>query len=405
VLVRVKVRVTGSWAKKISEKSNVTAGVSLKYLQSKLAGYSASSPMLDLGVAYPLQNPKYRGLRLAAALRNMGPALKYDREGSPLPQQLVMGGALSSLGGNLNIGLDFIKPKDSNAYIATGIEYRLFDMLMVRAGYNGLSNFVGNGITYGMGLKFRQWNLDYAFVPYGDLGNTNRVSVSIRFGHALEMQKADDAVEFSYQRAEQQLALGHPVEAYSSLIQLLEIAPWHKPSVELKAKIEKQFEEMSVSKNRAKFEAEISEKFTEAKAHFDREELVDAKKGFELILKLQPDHVGSKVYLERIQGRYTALADDSFKQGMAFYAVNDYAQAKVLFEKTLTIDPNYKDAKAQLEKTIQMMEDSTRREKEMALLAGAADGKVYVRIDVDDAWADAVRSSVQGWVAGWASQG
>lgn len=35
----------------------------------------------------------------------------------------------------------------------------------------------------------------------------------------------------------------------------------------------------------------------------------------------------------------------------------------------------------------------------------ARDGKVYVRIDVDDAWADAVRSSVQGWVAGWASQG
>jgi predicted Zn-dependent protease len=35
----------------------------------------------------------------------------------------------------------------------------------------------------------------------------------------------------------------------------------------------------------------------------------------------------------------------------------------------------------------------------------ARGGKVYVRIDVDDAWADAVRSSVQGWVAGWASQG
>jgi hypothetical protein len=35
----------------------------------------------------------------------------------------------------------------------------------------------------------------------------------------------------------------------------------------------------------------------------------------------------------------------------------------------------------------------------------ARGGKVYVRIDVDDAWVGAVVSSAPGWVAGWASQG
>jgi hypothetical protein len=35
----------------------------------------------------------------------------------------------------------------------------------------------------------------------------------------------------------------------------------------------------------------------------------------------------------------------------------------------------------------------------------ARDGKVYVRIDLDDAWVGAVVSSAPGWVAGWASQG
>jgi tetratricopeptide (TPR) repeat protein len=364
--------VSGSWAKRLFKDSKLSTGVSAKYLKSDLAGYHATAPMLDMGVQYPFEDGRLRGLTLAAALRNLGPEIKYNGDGSPLPRQFVLGGGFSALGGNLNVDADMIRPNDSNAYLATGVEYRLFEILMLRVGYNGKSNFVGSGVTYGMGLRFRQWNVDYALVPFGDFGITNRVSVGIRFGHALQMQRADDEVEMSYKRAQQQLALGHGVEAYSTLSDLLLIAPWHKPSVELKAKIEKQFDEMSVSKNRAKMEAEIADKFTEAKAAFDRDELVTAKKGFQTILALQPDHVGSKVYLQRIENRYASLADESFKQGMAFYAAGDYPKAKMAFEKTLTIDENHIDARAQLKKTNELIADASRRQAEMETLAGAA---------------------------------
>ena len=67
--------------------------------------------------------------------------------GSPLPQQLVLGSGFTALGGNLSIALDLIKPKDNNSYAAAGIEYRLFEILMLRAGYNTVSDFIGNGIT------------------------------------------------------------------------------------------------------------------------------------------------------------------------------------------------------------------------------------------------------------------
>ncbi|MCB4757084.1 MAG: PorV/PorQ family protein [Elusimicrobia bacterium] len=364
---------TGSWARYLLRQTPLSGGFSVKYLHSKLAGYSASAPMVDGGLLYPIKSGRLQGLTLAATLRNLGPSIKYDADGSPLPQEFVLGAGVKALGGNLNLALDTIVPKDNDLYFATGLEYRLFEMLNLRVGFNSNSEFIGNGLTYGIGLKFTQWNLDYAFVPFGDLGDTNRISVGIRFGRALQMQKAEDQVEFGYRRAQQALALGHGVEAYSMLNDLLLVAPWHKPSVELKARIEKQFVEMAASKDKARMEAEIAEKFTAAQVAFDRDELVEAKKGFETILLLQPEHVGARVYLEKLQNRYTALAHESFKEGMAYFAAGDYEKAKLLFEKTLTIDDKHADARAQLEKTKEIIADATKREEEMKRLANAGD--------------------------------
>ena len=138
-------------------------------------------------------------MRLATTMRNVGPDIKYDQAGSPLPQQLVLGTGFSALGGNLTIGLDAISSKGQNAYFVSGLEYRLIDFLRLRVGYNGVTKFVGSGMTYGIGIKINQWNLDYAYVPFGDLGNTQRVSVGVRFGRALQLQVADDQVEKSGQ--------------------------------------------------------------------------------------------------------------------------------------------------------------------------------------------------------------
>ncbi len=364
---------TASWAKQFSEKSKLSGGASLKYLRSDLAGFKASVPMVDLGVLYPFDWGRLHGLRLAGTVRNLGPKIKYDRTGSPLPRQLVIGSGLSALGGNLNIALDIVSPSDNDPYLATGIEYQLFDIVKLRAGYNGLSKFIGDGVTYGMGLQFNNWNIDYALVPFGDLGSTNRISVGVRFGRAMEIHQAEEQVELAFRDAQRRHALGKSVQAYSSLSELLLIAPWHKPSAELKAKIEKQFAEMSASKNAALLEAALADEFTRAKGAFDRDELVEAKKGFETILRLQPTHVGSKVYLERIENRYASLAQDSFKEGMAYYAAGDYAKAIPAFEKTLTIKPDHADAQAQLEKAKQMQTDATAQAEEMKRLAGAGD--------------------------------
>ena len=329
---------TASWGKRLSDKNKLSYGASLKYLNSELAGFSASAPMLDLGLRYPFESGRLRGLSLAATLRHLGPDVEYDTQKSSLPQQLVLGSGYSTLGGNLNFALDFIRTKDESSYLVTGVEYRLLKMINIRAVYNGNSDFVGEGISYGLGLAFNNWNIDYAFIPTGDLGDSNRVSIGVKFGPTQKMDQAEDQVNNSYKKAYRQYALGQVVSSYGMLVDLLRIAPWHEPSKALKKKIEKQFAQMEKSKDKEQLETDIARNFAKAKAAFDRDELVEAKRGFSTILALKPDSVEAQVYLERINNRYTSLAEDSYRQGMKNFAAGNYQLAKSQFGKTISID-------------------------------------------------------------------
>jgi len=83
-------------------------------------------------------------------------------------------------------GLDIAKPKDNDFSIHGGLEYSLASAYFLRAGYSitpsnnldvdGLTNLTG-----GVGVRLGHFAVDYAFVPFGDLGNTHRISLLINF--------------------------------------------------------------------------------------------------------------------------------------------------------------------------------------------------------------------------------
>jgi hypothetical protein len=55
-------------------------------------------------------------------------------------------------------------------------------MVALRTGYQfGRNTGAGSGFSVGMGLTFSNLGLDYAFVPYGDLGDTHRISLGYKF--------------------------------------------------------------------------------------------------------------------------------------------------------------------------------------------------------------------------------
>lgn len=164
------------------------AGLSVKYVSSQIEA-SAATGAADFGARWRAQIPGTEvGYALSAALRNVGGPLKFRDASDPLPMTLVIGQSLHPLR-SLTFDLDVTAPRDGAPYVSLGGEWRApmteGISAALRAGYDGRmsSSDVGGftGLTFGGGLGFQRFGFDYAWTPAGDLGDTQRLTLSYRF--------------------------------------------------------------------------------------------------------------------------------------------------------------------------------------------------------------------------------
>ncbi|MDA8130177.1 MAG: PorV/PorQ family protein [Elusimicrobia bacterium] len=154
-------------------------GANLKYISQKLDTADDKAVAVDLGSAYKLND----AWTAAFVMQNLGSSIGPDK----LPLTFKGGAATSFLDGKLAAGadLDWLA-NDQKMYLALGAEYLLNQNFAFRAGYQfghsadklG-SSLVGFGA--GIGLKFDRFALDYAYVPFGDLGDTHRMTLGFNF--------------------------------------------------------------------------------------------------------------------------------------------------------------------------------------------------------------------------------
>ena len=162
-------------------------GLTAKWVEQAIASTSGSSGALDVGVRYPLTDSVMGGL----AVRNIGPSLHFGSEAFPLPLSFHAGVSYSA---PLTLVLESSYSRDGRSQVIAGSEYWLNDSFAMRGGYldqlaagaaanptnSGLLPFPG--VSAGFGLRVgRKLELDYAIVPFRDLGSAHRVSLSIKF--------------------------------------------------------------------------------------------------------------------------------------------------------------------------------------------------------------------------------
>jgi len=160
-----------------------SVGVTGKYIRSKILD-TASTFALDAGVQSRLYAER---VRLSFSAANIGGTLKYEDIAENLPLSFRAGSAWR-LTSQWDASLDVILPRDNDAAIAAGTEYRWQALpgmtLASRAGFN--SGREGAGLALGFGLGFQQMSFDYAFQTLGSLGFTHRISMALRFGEGSE---------------------------------------------------------------------------------------------------------------------------------------------------------------------------------------------------------------------------
>lgn len=173
---------TGSYARKTGP---VRWGAGLKYVQSKLVD-TASTFSLDAGVeSLPLMNKK---VTMGAVVQNMGGSLKYDKESNDLPMLIKAGGGYA-VTKDVDLAADATFPKEGDSFFSVGGEYRWSKLepwtLALRGGYTTRTKDVDGmaGLTMGMGVTHKNLTVDYAFLPFGDIGSTHWITLGYAFSN------------------------------------------------------------------------------------------------------------------------------------------------------------------------------------------------------------------------------
>lgn len=154
-------------------------GVALKAVRETIDGNTSSGLMLSAGGFYKPQKSDYS---CGFGLFNLGPEVK----GSGLPSGAYLGFS-ETVTNYLDWTTEGVAYSDGVINLYTGLEFNINDFLFLRGGYKyPLSdNLLGDQITInfsgGLGVNIRNFEFDYAWVPYGDLGTTNRISVTLKF--------------------------------------------------------------------------------------------------------------------------------------------------------------------------------------------------------------------------------
>ncbi|MDD5688237.1 MAG: PorV/PorQ family protein [Elusimicrobia bacterium] len=169
-----------SYGKQVDDTINV--GGSLKMVNQKIDTNNASGFGLDLGVEYV---PVKGGIQLGLAIQNIGG--KVGSSSMPSNIKAGLGKKLSAFEGenNLTVAADVNYRLDNTGIKENiGMELMIAEMIGIRAGYK--IGYDEETYTLGGGFKINgessTFNIDYAFVPTKDLGDTHRISLGIRFG-------------------------------------------------------------------------------------------------------------------------------------------------------------------------------------------------------------------------------
>lgn len=171
------------------------AGATGRVISQRIRYSEATSFAADLGLLYRFAGTPYSA---GASLTNLGTRVKFEDESFPLPLKLRVGGAAALRAKKLLLAADAEFPNDGPAALRLGGEYKGIESLALRlgyrtytgrqrdaalgAGYGGASGVDSLfGLYAGLGFAFTGFELDYALLPYGDLGSSHRFSVGMKF--------------------------------------------------------------------------------------------------------------------------------------------------------------------------------------------------------------------------------
>jgi hypothetical protein len=160
-------------------EDELALGITLKGLQEKIDDNSNTTYAFDIGTLYMMEF-----CDIGFSIQNIGQGVKLYDERFSLPLTFTLG-IRKPVAENIDLGFDIEQEKNNDTVFKIGGEYKLLDYFSLRTGYKYTKQeSADSGITAGFGINYNAFELNYAYVPFGDLGDTHRISLTVRWGSA-----------------------------------------------------------------------------------------------------------------------------------------------------------------------------------------------------------------------------
>jgi hypothetical protein len=215
--------------------TELSAGVTGKWIQEKLASVGASAYAADLGLLFApgiKWGEFWNGWKAGLALRNVGSSMTFDQESFPLPRTLSAG--LSYTGRwrdeSITLAVDGRQPNDGSRSIGVGLEIWTLQAFVLRAGYTSEED-LGNGLSIGAGIRFRTIQVDYAFASEGAMGNTQKIGLTLRFSPPKPNPVL--LAQHAFEKGMREFKKGRYNDSLTDFTQTLELDPSHPQALDM----------------------------------------------------------------------------------------------------------------------------------------------------------------------------
>jgi hypothetical protein len=172
--------------------SHASLGANAKMIRQNLADVSATGLAFDMGATV-----RVAGANVAAVMQNLGPRISYGATSYPLSRQMRFGASREVAGSRVLLAADYNIPSDYFHDARFGVELRAHPNISLRTGYKmefGTAD-PADGFSYGIGIQFKQLNLDYAMTPDDAFDDVHRLSFGYSFGSGGGLQPEEPKPE------------------------------------------------------------------------------------------------------------------------------------------------------------------------------------------------------------------
>lgn len=180
----------------------LAGGVTFKYITSSIEKESGSSFALDFGAVYSGDKYDAYPYKIGVSVRNVGAPMKYISKSEALPLTAAAGLSVN-MGGGLEAMFNVSDSLTENTMaFGFGMGLSVGGGVMLNA---GLSRYMGAeegglgglpvAINAGLGYKMDNFMLNYGFTPMGEMGNTQRMSLTFKFGDKDGAKEAGGSVK------------------------------------------------------------------------------------------------------------------------------------------------------------------------------------------------------------------